>query len=93
MIPVVQVVEQLVQLMSLFEPRCFGDVIVVGIVEAFPEAAEHATDPQLELGVAVKRGRVEDEWAVGVLGYVAAPQVAVKQRRFHLHAFKQLRDL
>lgn len=89
----VQVVEQLVQLMSLVEPRGFGDLLVVGVVEVFPEAAEHPADPQVELGMAVKRGRVEDDWAVGVLGCVAAPQVAVKKSRFRLHTRKQLRDL
>lgn len=92
-IPVVQVVEQLVQLMSLVEPQSFGDLLVVGVVEVFPEAAEHPRDPQLELGMTVKRGRVEDHGAVGEFGDVAAPQVAVKQRRFHLHAREQLWDL
>lgn len=93
MIPVVQVVEQLVQLVSPVEPWCFRDLLVVGVVEVFPEAPEHPSDPKLELGMAVKRSRVEDDGAVGVLRCVTAPQVAMKQRRFHLYAGKQLRDL
>ena len=57
--PVVEVVEQLVQLVPLLEPSLPGQHGVVGSEEGRAQAAEHGSDGQLELGVTEERARVE----------------------------------
>lgn len=93
MIPVVQIVEQHVQLMSRLEARGFRNRLVIGVVETVPEAAEHPGDRQFEFGVTVKRGRIEYDGAVGAFGYVAAPQIAVKKSWFDLYTSEQIGNL
>lgn len=61
MIPVVQVVEELVELLAGLKARGLGDCAVVGGVEGVAETPKHAGYRQLVLRVAVERGRVKDD--------------------------------
>lgn len=92
-VPVVQVVEELVQLQTLLEARGSGDLAVVGRVEGTAEAPEHAGDCQLILRVAVERSRVKNDRPSGVLGYVSCPEVPVKQGWDDVQVTEQVRDL
>lgn len=47
MIPVVQVVKELIQLQALVKSRGFGDFAVIGRVKGAAEAPEHASYCQL----------------------------------------------
>lgn len=93
MIPVVQVVEELIELQASLEARGLGDGAVVGRVEGAAEASEHAGYRQLVLRVAVEGSRVEDDRPGGVLRDVSGPEVPVEQGRDDVQVTKQVRDL
>lgn len=92
-VPVVQVVEELVQLQTLLKAGGPGDLTVVGRVEGAAEAPKHAGDCQLILRVAVERSWVKNDGPRGVLGYVSSPQVPMEQGWDDVQATEQLRDL
>lgn len=93
MIPVVQIVEELIQLLALLKARGLGDLVVVGRVEGATEAPEHASYRQLVLRVAIERSRVKDDRPRGILRYVSSPEVSVEQGRDDVQIEEQVRDL
>ena len=57
--PVVDVVEQAVQILPGVESLRFGNEAVVGAVELGGEAAKHSRNGQVKFVMAVERGRIE----------------------------------
>lgn len=53
-LPVVDVVEQKIQLLPGLEPSSLGDQPMVGIVELVSETTEHPCDGQVKLMVAIE---------------------------------------
>ena len=78
-VPVVQVVEDLVELIPFFKPRCFGKLLVVGRVEGAVNPTKHHRDGQFKLCVAVEGARVKDNGDVWALGHIELVKVPVKQ--------------
>lgn len=78
MVPVVQVVEELVQLQALLESRGLGDLAVVGRVKGATEAPKHAGYCQLILRVAIERSWIENDGPRGVFCYIPSPEVSVE---------------
>ena len=72
-VPVVEVVKKLVELVSLREARRLWNALMVYGVERAAETAKHRHDAQLVLRVAVEGGGVEYDWSVCGLGHVASP--------------------
>lgn len=93
MIPVVQVVEELIQLQALLEAWSLGDFAVVGGVEGATEAPEHASYCQLILRVAIEGSRVKDDGPRGILRYISSPEVSVEQGWDDVQIMEQVRDL
>ena len=87
MVPMVEIVEQLVEFTPLFEPFLFRDELMIGPVEVCAEAPEHPPDGEVVLVVAVEAGGVEDDGLALHLRHVAAPEVAVQQRGGHNHLY------
>jgi hypothetical protein len=58
-IPVVQLVEKNVEILSALEAALFGQQAVVRVVKGSREAPEHACYGQVKLVVAVEGGRIE----------------------------------
>ena len=57
----VQVVEELIQLMPLFEARLFWNDFVVRRIKAGVEAAEHAGNRQIVFVMTVKRSGIKND--------------------------------
>lgn len=93
MIPVVQVVEELIQLQALLKAWGLGDFAVVGRVEGATEAPEHASYCQLILRVAIEGSRVKDDGPRGILGYISSPKVSVEQGWDDVQITEQVGDL
>ena len=87
MVPVIEIVEQLVEFTPLFKPLLFRDELMIGPVELCAEAPEHPPDGEVVLVVAVEAGGVEDDGLALRLRHVAAPEVAVQQRGGHNHLY------
>lgn len=92
-VPVVQVVEELVEQQALVKPRGLGDLAVVGSEEGPGEAPEHQGDRQFKLRMAIEgRGVIHNGPRV-VLTHVSRPEIPVKKGRDDLCATKQIRNL
>ena len=89
MVPVVEVVEQIVQDRPLLKTLAPGHHPVVGPEEFRGEPPEHSHDGQVELVVAVEWGGVEQAPVSVALAAVAGPQVAVKQAGPHLQIWRE----
>ena len=76
-IPMVEVVEQLVELTSCFKALLFGDHRVIGLVEFTSKPSEHFPDGKIVLVMAVEAGGIKHHGSLANLTNVAAPQVAV----------------
>lgn len=93
MIPVVQVVKQLIQLKALLESWGLGDFAVVGRVKGAAKAPKHASYCQLIFRVAVERSWVKNDRPRGILCYVSTPEIPVEQGWDDLQVTEQVRDL
>lgn len=93
MIPVVQIVEELIQLQALLKSRGLGDLAVVGGVEGATEAPKHAGYCQLIFRVAIERSWVKNDGPRGILCYVSSPEVSVEQGWDDVQIKEQTRDL
>lgn len=78
MIPVVQIVKELIQLQALLKAWGLRDPAVVGRVKGTAEAPKHASYRQFILRVAVERGWVENDGPGGVFCYIPSPEVSVQ---------------
>ena len=72
-VPVIEVVKKLVELVSLRKARRLWNVLMVRSVERAAETTKHGHDAQLVLRVAVEGGGVEYDWSLCGLGHVATP--------------------
>lgn len=72
-VPVIQVVEELVKLVPLCKSWCLGNLAVVCRVKSTVEATKHPGNTQLKLRVAVEGSRIEDDWAVCTFCHVSSP--------------------
>lgn len=93
MIPVVQIVEELIQLQALLKPGSLGDLVVVGRVEGATKAPKHASYCQVILRVPIERSWVKDDGPRGVLCHVSSPEVSVEQGWDDVQIKEQIRDL
>ena len=77
-VPMVQIVKELIKLISFFKSRRFRNDLVVGGVESRCEAPEHGSNAEVILMVAVEGGWVEDHRLTPHLTHIASPEVAMK---------------
>jgi len=72
--------KKLIEGLSGFESRCFGNQFVVSVVEMLVEtSAVHPRAGQVEFMMTVHATRIEyDRFVVVGLPHVAVPQIAVK---------------
>lgn len=70
-VPVVQVVKELVEQLPPVKPWSLGDLLVVGSEEGPGEATEHQGNCQFKLRMAVEGSRVVNKGARVVLGHVS----------------------
>ena len=61
LLPMVQVVEELIQLMPLFKARLFWNDFVVRGIKAGVESSEHAGNRQIVFVMAVKRSGIKND--------------------------------
>lgn len=92
-VPVVQVVKELVEQQPPVEPRSLGDLPVVGGEEGPGKATKHQGNRQFKL-----RMTVEGSWVINngpgvVLSHISCPEIPVKKGGDDLHATEQIRDL
>ena len=78
-VPMVQVVKQLVKLISFVKSRGFGNDLVVGRVKSRCEAPEHGSNAEVILMVAVEGGWVKDHGLTPHLTHISSPEVTMKQ--------------
>ena len=76
-IPMVEVVEQLVELTPGFEALLFWNCRVIGLVKVPSESSEHLPDGKIVFVMAVETGGIKNHRLITNLGKVAAPEVAV----------------
>ena len=76
-IPMVEVVEQLVELTSGFKSLLFRNHRVVGLVELTSKPSEHFPDGKIVFMMAIEAGGIENHRLITNLSQVAAPEVAV----------------
>ena len=80
----VQVVEELIQLMPLFEARLFWNDFVVRRIKAGVEAAENAGNRQIVFVMTVKRSGIKNDWKVLNSGWNCVLQIHLYDWQFFL---------
>ena len=89
MVPVVQIMEQVVQNGPLLKTLALRHHRVVGFEETFGEPPKHSHDGQVELVVSVEGGRVKYAAVSATFPAVARPQVTVQQTGPHLQTVRK----
>lgn len=89
MVPVVEVVEEVVEVEPLLKARRLGYNLEVRRVEFAIEAPEQFRYGQLKLCVPVIRCWIKYNRTVLVFGHIAAPEVAVNEGRLNFQALKE----
>lgn len=92
-VPVVQVVEELIQQQALVEPWSLGDLLVVGSEEGSGEPPKHQCDCQFKLRMAIEGRWIVNNGSLVILSHIARPEVSMEQGGDNLYTREQVWDL
>lgn len=92
-VPVVQVVEELVQQQAFVKPWSLGDLLVVGSEEGSGEPPKHQRDRQFKLRMAIEGSWIVNNGPLVILSHIARPEVSMEQGGDNLYTREQVWDL